>query len=109
MVALVAFSMIKPRSKKANKAEREHMGRVADLGCIVCINENLGPTPACCHHIRHQVGAGRRASHFQTLPLCPAHHQYGGYGVAYHAGPVVWQEKYGTELELLAQVQEMLG
>jgi hypothetical protein len=30
----------------------------------------------------------------------------GDYGEAFHAGPRVWQENFGTELELLAQTIE---
>lgn len=79
------------------------MGRVAELGCLVC------KMPAECHHIRYQVGAGRRSSHFQTIPLCPTHHRLGNHGEAIHAGKVAWECKFGNELELLTQVQEMLA
>ena len=96
-------------SKKPTKAESEHMSRVAALGCIVCRNLGYGHSPACCHHIRHQVGAGRRSSSYETIPLCPTHHTDGPYGVALHAGKRTWEARFGTELELLEQTRELLG
>jgi len=98
--------------KKPTKAEREHMGRVAALGCIVTLLPSLDRRcgrPAECHHIRHQVGAGRRSSHFQTIPLCPEHHRLGNHGIAFHAGKVVWEKRFGTELQLLDQTRQLLG
>ncbi len=88
--------------KKANEAEREHMGKVAELGCMIC------EMPACVHHITTGVGMGQRASHYDTIPLCPTHHQHGGYGVAIHAGKQEWERLYGTEVQLLAQVKKSL-
>ena len=96
-------------SKSKNKAEKEHLSRVAALGCIVCRNEGLGETPAACHHIRTGVGRGQKASHFDVLPLCGHHHQTGGHGEAIHAGQKTWEARFGTELELLEQVRRELG
>lgn len=89
-------------------AEKAHLNRVAGLGCIVCINLGYPDSPAEIHHIRDEMGAGQRNSHFNTLPLCPNHHRNGGHGVAIHAGQETFEEKYGTEAQLLAQVNELL-
>jgi hypothetical protein len=91
-----------------NKAEREHLAKVAAMGCIVCRNENLGESPAAIHHIN--CGAmGRRSSHRQAIGLCKPHHQdadgtskYGGQ-IAVHRGLESFEKRYGTEEELLAQ------
>ena len=92
-----------------NKAERLHLSRVADLGCIVCRLEfGIEDSPAECHHIRTGQGH-KRASYLETIPLCPLHHRTGGHSVAYHAGARAWEAKYGTELELLEAVRELLG
>lgn len=91
------------------KAERKHMGAVAALGCIVCKNNGFEDSPAQVHHLRHQIGAGARSSHFRTIPLCPHHHLDGPYGEAFHKGKQAWEAKFGTELELLAQVNDLLG
>lgn len=90
------------------KAERRHMDAVARLGCIVCRNLGYGPTPAEIHHPRKLAGLSQRASHFDVIPLCPAHHRTGGVGVALHAGQRTWEAKYGTESELLEQVRREL-
>jgi hypothetical protein len=48
----------------------KHMGRVAQLGCILCAEMNLGQTPAQVHHIFDTADK----SDFLTIPLCPEHH-----------------------------------
>lgn len=49
------------------KAEREYMGRVAELGCYLCQHLGFGATPAQVHHLREGQA-------FKTLLLkhCPA-------------------------------------
>lgn len=96
------------KKKSKTKAEREHLGRVASLGCIACLNLGHFDTPAEIHHITTGVGMGQRASNFDTLPLCPLHHRTGARKVAIHAGKRIWEEKHGTELDLLEQVRGML-
>ena len=51
-------------------AEKAHMGRVAALGCCLCRRYGWYGTPAEVHHIRTGTGAGKRASHYDTIPLC---------------------------------------
>lgn len=97
--------------KPATAEERRWMARVASIGCIVCRNLLLGKTPpevTSLHHIRTGYGVGQRAPHNEVIPLCPLHHQ-GPPGVGYHSAPGLWQKEYGTELELLEQVREILG
>lgn len=91
------------------KEEKKHLERVASIGCIVCRNEGRYNILAEVHHIRNSAGMGRRNSHFETIPLCPAHHRTGGVGIAFHAAPRTFEAAYGTERELLAQVNEILG
>ena len=89
-------------AKKApTKAEREHMGRVADLGCIICGG------PAEVHHITG-AGMAKRSSHYETIPLCHMHHRNGGYGVAVHAGVREWENIHGSQRDLLEKVQFLL-
>ncbi|WP_336242108.1 Ref family recombination enhancement nuclease [Enterobacter cloacae] len=91
------------------KADSLHLSRVDALGCIVCRNHNLGETPAEIHHIRSGQGISQRADHRKSIPLCHMHHRNGGYGVAIHAGRKQWEKNFGTELQLLEQVQLELG
>jgi len=94
--------------RKPTKAESEHMGRVAALGCIVCRNLGYGYSPAVVHHIRNGYGVGQRAPHFETIGLCYPHHDGGKFGTAFHSGPKTWEAKFGTERELLEQVKGLL-
>ncbi|MEO8627670.1 MAG: hypothetical protein ABI612_06150 [Betaproteobacteria bacterium] len=79
------------------------MARVAELPCLAC-----GKHGVELHHIRKGIGAGRRATNFQVLPLCATCHRTGGHRIAYHAGSKVWQAKYGSELQLLEKVRRLL-
>ena len=88
------------------KSEKQHLSLVASFGCIACERIGFFGTPAEIHHTRFSVGASQRASHLHVLPLCPHHHRTGGYGEAFHAGPKIWQEKFGTEKELLDEINK---
>jgi len=85
-----------------NKREREHLDKVARLGCIVCRKMGKHSYPEI-HHIGNQT-MGKRADHYHTIPLCPYHHRLGGKGEAIHAGRKSFVERWGSESELLAEV-----
>ena len=107
--AAMRRTAMKSRVKKPTVAEREHMGIVAGLCCIVCRNLGYGESPAEVHHVRYLAGGGQRSGNMDTIPLCPNHHRIGGYGVAYHAGPEEFERRYGTEAELLEQTRREIG
>jgi hypothetical protein len=102
-------SRMKRRAKSKTKAERERMSAVAALSCVVCRNEGLGESPAELHHPRFLAGGGQRSSHMDVIGLCAMHHRLGGYGTAFHSGPDIWQQRFGTEQELLEQTRRELG
>lgn len=81
-------------------AESRHMGRVAELGCLIC------DSPANVHHIRTGVGMGQRQSAYLTIPLCREHHQ-GDFSI--HSHRREFCALYGGELKLLAQTIERLN
>lgn len=82
---------------------REYMGKVAQLPCAIC-----GVYGVHVHHIRTGIGMGRRASNFDTLPLCPEHHQ--GKSGIHGMGRKAWELHHGiTELQLLKQTKERLA
>lgn len=85
------------------KAEREHLNKVAELGCVACfIQAGVWGTPGEIHHIRTGQGMSQRAPHKLSICLCPDHHRYGEHGkTAIHASPVKFEKLYGTELYLL--------
>lgn len=89
--------------------EKDHLERLAELGCIVCLERYSCWSPAEIHHLRSGQGLGQRASNYHAIGLCPAHHRLGGYGVAIHSGQKEWEKRFGTELELLAAVRSRLG
>jgi hypothetical protein len=84
--------------------EKRYMAQVAALGCAICRLLCLGRTPAQVHHPRADVGMGQRASHFDTIPLCPYHHT--GDGGFHTLGPERFFAEYGvTEHELTEQTR----
>ena len=89
------------KKKPANKSERAHMSKVAQLGCIAC--SILGYETPCVeiHHIR----PGR--NHKKVIPLCVRHHR--GDKNAIHSSKVNFERDFGTELELLEKVNGMVA
>lgn len=97
------------KSTYKTKAENKHLARVAALGCIVCKNLGHEDTPAEIHHCSKGTGQAVRADNYHVIPLCAIHHRQGGHGVAIHSGRKTWEQKYGTEAELLTLVNAELG
>jgi hypothetical protein len=90
------------------KDERKHYDQLSQLGCIVCRREGWGYSPPHIHHIRHGAGLSQRSHWSLAIPLCPNHHQNGGYGIALHAGQKEFESLYGSESELLRQTLAVL-
>ena len=87
---------------------QRHMSKVAALGCILCHRLGYGITPALVHHIRTGIGMGKRASDFDTLPLCPEHHQ--GMTGIHGMGRKAFERHHGvTELELLQETKDRIA
>lgn len=59
------------------KKDPKHLQAVRELGCIACRLEGRGKTLASAHHIREGQGMSQKASDYETIPLCPPHHQTG--------------------------------
>lgn len=93
--------------RTSTAAEKRHMQRVAELGCIVCSHVyGHKDTPAEVHHARIRHGWGR-SSHMMTIPLCTEHHT-GKTGV-HSMGRDEFEEMHGySEFQLLEIVQEKL-
>lgn len=98
-VQLMDVGEIRPAHlAKAAAKERDYMGRVAALGCVVCRLLGLGPTPAQVHHVHAGVGKAQRAGNFCTVPLCEPHHT-GPRGV--HGDKGCLRQLNMSELDLL--------
>lgn len=89
------------------KSEKAYLDKLVQFGCVVCKKHYHAYTEPCIHHIRSGMGMGQRNSTENCLPLCHAHHQ-GEYGTGFHSGKKIWEEKYGTEYELLDWLKEKL-
>ena len=89
-------------------AEKKHMTKVADLGCMVCLRMGYQGTPAELHHKRAGTGAGRRSSHYEVIPLCPEHHR--GKTGLHGLGTKGFVDYWGyDEDDLLTDVEVLLG
>ena len=95
-----------PRSK--TKAERIHMDKVANLGCLICRKEGNLYSPAELHHIRDVTltGLGQRAKHTETIPSCVAHHRIGK--ESFHDNSRAFSKKWGSQRELLKETLDLL-
>ena len=93
--------------KSKTKAEKLHMSKVAELGCIACRKLGYLDTPAELHHIRDSVGLGQRSSHLEVIPLCPSHHRL--MPDAIHQSKVNFIERFGSERELLEEVLDEIN
>lgn len=90
-------------------AEHRHLDRVQRLGCVLCRHMGYHDTPAEIHHPRTGTGAGRKASHFDAIPLCPTHHRLGN-DALHVLGRRAFERHHGiTEMELLQITRNLMG
>lgn len=74
---------------------KKHMERVAQLPCVICKR-----WPVIVHHCICDRYANRRASDFETIPLCPRHHdETSPEGI--HKSKDAWAAKHGADHEYL--------
>jgi len=92
--------------KMNRKGDLERAKKLVELGCIACRYLGYGYTPCAIHHIRRH---GEKKNHQRTIGLCPRHHQYGGEGVAVHAGREAFTEAIASEERLLEMTNELMG
>ena len=81
--------------------ERIHLKRVAELGCIACRKLGYYGTPAEIHHVRR---FGEKRNHVNVIPLCPHHHRTSN--ESYHLNPKWFAETFGSQIELLQEINE---
>jgi len=93
---------------KPTIAEYAHWDRLAgEVGCIVCRKyHGVIDSPVSIHHID---GRTKKGCHMNVIPLCGAHHQTGGSGVAVHTNRARWVKRYGKEEELRVMCCLILG
>ena len=91
---------IKP-GKPSKAAGKAHMARVAQLPCVLC-----GSQPVEVHHVICGRYGQRKASDFETIPLCYPCHR-GPEGI--HASKAAWVARNGEDYEFLPVVADMLA
>lgn len=90
-------------ANKATRAESAYMGRIANMGCILCrALDRQQESKTDVHHIRTGQGAAQRASNFLTLPLCHGSCHQGPLGI--HGNKSLLRLAKVSELDLLALV-----
>jgi hypothetical protein len=92
------------------KADEIRFDLLHRIGCICCRKAGSGYRAPDVHHI---LSGGRRISHQATLPLCPDHHRIPSTGAVVGPsladGSRVFEAKWGTQLELLAEVNALIA
>ena len=92
------------------KAEKEHLSKLSDLGCLACHIQGTPGTRAEIHHLRDGAGMSQRSSHYDAIPLCPMHHR-GTAGLSVpsiHGSKNAFIEAFGTEAELLELTKTLI-
>jgi hypothetical protein len=91
----------------SNAEVREHYSKAASLGCVACRKDGRGFVAAQLHHPFGRIGIKEK----MVIPLCPPHHmiQYQGIHPSVHGSKKEFVAQYGTEMELLDYVAELLA
>jgi hypothetical protein len=95
-------------------SEDERYRGLQELGCIACLKRGNWSAPDIHHlNLGGHAGGKRRGWRF-TIPLCPPHHR--GvmwreelYGPSLALHPRRFREVFGSDDELLAEVNSLLG
>lgn len=94
------------------KSEREdRFNALQRIGCCVC--RIYYQTHSECH-IHHLLGLkyrsmGRKASDYDTIGLCPTHHQHGSaQHPSVHGQPAEFKRRFGSQEELLELTNKMI-
>jgi hypothetical protein len=96
-----------------NRYQRERrFRRLKEIGCIACWMEGDMNVHPEIHHLNlgGHAGQKRRGDEF-TIPLCEWHHQGKvpeRRGPSLKWSPKVFREKYGTDDQLLAKVNDII-
>jgi hypothetical protein len=98
------------KGKNPSTAEKEFWSRLAtEVGCIACrLDGQMNPLVS----IHHIAGRTQSGAHMKVLPLCAGHHQDGTGAaglIAVHPWKKRFEQRYGSQMDLLAQCKDMLG
>ena len=88
-----------PKPVRGTAAAKRHLARVKSLPCVIC----QAPPPSDAHHVICGRYGSRKASDFDTIPLCKRHHQHGPEAI--HNGKASWESKHGPDWGYLPLVR----
>lgn len=98
------------KGRRPTAEESRFMDAIARLGCIACRKDGWENPDVSVHHIDGRTKPG---AHLLVLPLCAGHHQAGTGAnptlIAVHPDKARFEDRYGTQIELLAECMAMLG
>lgn len=102
---------LKTRQRPVSAQEKLYWNRLAtEIGCICCMIDGHYNPVVSIHHIDGRTKPG---CHQLVLPLCAGHHQQGTGNdptlIAVHPTKARFVARYGTELELKARCDFLLG
>ncbi len=116
---------MKKSTGKPTKAQVERFEALKELGCIACRKESRSRIwcgPVEVHHLNFDGKAGqKRLGHDYTIPLGKYHHQgvtrdgfrlsemVAEFGPSLKLKSKAFRERYGTDDELLAEVNKLIG
>lgn len=100
---------------KPTAKQKRRYARVVELGCYVGVNyPEVNEKRQSCGgyvNIHHALLAALPRSNDRVIPLCTNHHVQWtplGYGFSVHNGTESFEEKYGTQEEMLQWVEDNL-
>ena len=98
------------KGRPTNDEEKELHDRIASLGCVACRKDGVFNDFVSIHHIR---GRTRPDAHELVLPLCAPHHQHDDTDpmkrIGIHPFTARFENKYGKQMDLLAEIMELIG
>jgi hypothetical protein len=92
------------RPPKSTAASRRYMGEVKSLPCVIC----QAPPPSVAHHCIHGRFSQRRASDYDTIPLCWGHHDAAS-PIGLHTDKRRWRYQYGPDTGYIDRTRKALG
>lgn len=106
-------SGIKSRGMKGRPPtveEERFMSAIAGLGCVACAKDGKVNPWISIHHIDGRTKPG---AHLLVLGLCAGHHKQGEGEdkslIAVHPYKKRFEQRYGTQMELLAECVAKIG
>ena len=92
------------------RGEREWMSKAVQLGCICCIKDKaIKPFEVSHEHtaMHHINGKTKQDAHFETIPLCPGHHQHAPFAI--HRNKSEFERRCGKQMDLLKHVRRLVN